>query len=367
LAIVPAAFTAAEPAPDVLYRVRTGKLVDTKHGSIAAFQKALSRELKRHQQADIEADGLFGAATREGIVALYRCKGFEDLRVPAGDARHGAIDTRIWRKLMRNTPQPGVAERAFVLMLTMEGTDYDRAEWNLGTPDAVSVITWGPYGATAGGGEVQAILAKVDKAHPKLLNASFGRDAAVLRTLAKSDKGAAATLLEPVWKDDKRKGRWLAGFAELGANAHVRAAYDDYAMRSREWIGEGMRLLYALIPDPAHKATEVDFAFFLQLAAHVKLSNKMDACRQRLALESAGEPDMLAPHVRRRIISETMASLAANQPEAVAQRGLAFYKDYVPDSEIAPDLLAGWRDYPAVTAADAGLCDTRLYWPDFMK
>jgi len=97
-------------------------------------------------------------------------------------------------------------------MLTYEATDYTRMEWNFcqsrpvynpanGNPvcfsnDPRSYLTWGPNGATAGGGrEVQPIIQAVDATAPALINESFGTEAgAVRRVLQMRDRDAARSL-----------------------------------------------------------------------------------------------------------------------------------------------------------------------------
>ena len=95
------------------------------------------------------------------------------------------------------------------------GTDYHRAEWNLGTFDRRSILTWGPFGATVGwGGEVQAILRRVDAGDPALLESAFGEAAASIRALL-DDRGVAHSAFE----DPERRTAWKVGFARLGREA----------------------------------------------------------------------------------------------------------------------------------------------------
>jgi hypothetical protein len=124
--------------------------------------------------------------------------------LPETDPRFGAISFEVWDRLMSSVSTPTVLERAFVISLSHEGTDYDRAEWILGTSDQKSVLTWGPYGATVGHGrEVQAVLRRVSETDDQLLAQVFGSEFAVLEQLLDGEDGE--NLLEPVHQDVARR------------------------------------------------------------------------------------------------------------------------------------------------------------------
>jgi hypothetical protein len=146
------------------YRYAGQVLKDSRFGKIAAFKQALSSSLVQHGQIGITVDGRYGKQTHDAIVRTCELPDFAELKVPERDPHFGAISTPLWNRLMCAGSAPTVHERAFVISLSHEGTDYDKAEWNLGTPDHASVLTWGPYGATVGhGAEVQAILGRVQQ------------------------------------------------------------------------------------------------------------------------------------------------------------------------------------------------------------
>src|SRR5262245_14615642 len=181
-ALLAAAFALAAIAPsraDILFRFGQTTLFDGRFGSIAKAQALANAALAAcGRPATIGADGKFGAGTRDALAALARCPAFTSKLAADGDARAGALTHAYWDALV-GQPAPTVNDRAHTLMLTYEATDYTRMEWNFCqsqpqfnpaagrntciSNDPRSYLTWGPNGATAGGGrEVQLILQSVD-------------------------------------------------------------------------------------------------------------------------------------------------------------------------------------------------------------
>ncbi|MCP4051026.1 MAG: hypothetical protein GY730_10010, partial [bacterium] len=80
-------------------------------------------------------------------------------------------------KPLNDTPKLTVHERAFSIILLHEGTDYDCTEWNYGTGDDKSALTWGPYGATVGWkNEVRGILKIIHNNNSELLMKTFDKE-----------------------------------------------------------------------------------------------------------------------------------------------------------------------------------------------
>src|SRR5262249_15384864 len=172
------------------------------------LQQTLSVELTTRGQEGVVSDGAYGKRTHGGIARLCDLADFRDLKVPESDPHFGAISFSIWDRLMPAVSPPTIHERAFVISLSHEGTDYDHAEWNFGTSDQESVLTWGPYGATVGhGGEVQAILRRVAGIDSRLVPEAFGNDSLVVKQLLDGKNGEE--LLQPVHADLARRERWL--------------------------------------------------------------------------------------------------------------------------------------------------------------
>ena len=169
-------------------------------------------------------------------MSLAQCPAVAPKLTADAEARAGALTQAYWQALVGD-PEPSVDDRARTLMLTYEATDYTDMEWNfcqsrpLFNPaagnrvcfsnDPRSYLTWGPNGATGGGGrEVQLILQAVDAATPSLLDASFGGEAAAVRRMFRMRDGDPARSLETylcgIWADSARRAAWTEGFAAVG-------------------------------------------------------------------------------------------------------------------------------------------------------
>ena len=334
-----------EPS-DVLFRVSDRALRGSRFGPLAAFQERLSDALVDCGLPELAVDGMFGAASADALAELGSCPGYEWLAT----AEPGTIDVATWELVAPDVAPPDALERALVLTLTFEGTDFDRAEWNLATPgDESSGLTWGPFGATAGwGGEVQQVLARVDAVRPDLVDRAFGREDRVARRLVHVSGASAAQFLRPVFADPARRQAWASAFATLGADRAVRAAYVDVAL-SDEWLGGSLVRLWTLLPDPA-AATEVDFAFFLDLAVHVSVTDaRIAAAREAAATAST-------PAERRRAIGRVfVADLGRWASNREGRDGA-----YVIDAAALNDNeRASFDRFGRVRASDVGLSDER--------
>ncbi len=182
----------AQPADPILYRNSGAGLYDGAFGPIHAATTAANAALARcGAHLTVDTSGAWKAATTTAFRTLAACPEFTQRLSPQSPARRGALTAEFW-VLLVGTPPPSALDRARTLMLTFEATDYSALEWNycqsrpLYVPprhpvchsnDPTSFITWGPNGATAGGGrEVQAILRQIAGTHPALLSGSFGAE-----------------------------------------------------------------------------------------------------------------------------------------------------------------------------------------------
>ena len=200
LAVALTLLAATPSRADILYRFGQGVLFDGRFGPIAKAQARVNAALIAcSKPGTIEADGKFGQGTRTALVALAQCPAFAPKLAADADARAGALTQAYWDALVSEAA-PSVDDRSRTLMLTYEATDYTRMEWNycqsrpLYDPpagrrtcfsnDPRSYLTWGPNGATAGGGrEVQLILQAVDAATPALIDEHFGSEANAVRRM----------------------------------------------------------------------------------------------------------------------------------------------------------------------------------------
>jgi len=325
-------------------------------GPVGELQDALACHLEECGQAPIDVDGCFGPATREGLMRLGWCVPV-DVPLPSSNVLDGAITAEEWEVFV-GTPVPDARARAFVMVLTHEGTDFDRVVWNLRTRDDSSILTWGPFGATVGhGGEVQAILARLRRRDEGVLREAFGNEAATALRLSRCESATSARrLLAPVHVNRSRRRAWLAAFRALGARADVRDEYMAYALESDAWLRPPMRRLETLLPDGV-AATEVDRAFFLDLAVQCRVdAERIAVARERLrALERdlGRAPDAAE---RRRCIGETWTEFVSPAwRDDRRARNVAFTIDeLVPTEE---ERLAWSRRRTRASAA--GLSDDR--------
>ena len=370
---------ATAPAPaETLYRYSGSSLFDGAYGPIARAQGRVREELAScGSRTAVVADGRFGPGTRDALRELARCPRFSAALAGDAQARAGDLTALYWRTLVSGDP-PDLGERARTVMLTYEATDYTRAEWNfcqskpLYDPiagrricysnDPRSYITWGPNGATAGGGrEVQLILAALDRERPELLSASFGGEAdAVRRTFILADRTAdrvLETYLCGVWASPARRAAWRAGFDAVGRAPETREIFDRlYASRTLD--GGKIATFYREYRANGLIPTEVDFAFFKDRAAHT--SPDGEAINQ--AISAALAQGRSAPWQIRRSIA--LRVRPSSQREDRLGRDVAFFVDSTGPAGLTPEEATAWRKRGPLRASDAGLSDARTA-PDF--
>lgn len=337
--------TALAADGDVVVRAQDRAVRGSRWGFVGDFQRALTAERAKCGLPAVPDDGVFGAGTREAVVELGECPGYTGL--------DGVVTEGLWTRVV-GTPAPSARERAVAMTLTFEGTDFDRMEWNYPVPgDERSALTWGPFGATAGwGGEVQTVLRTVDRADPQAIGASFGDEAGAVHRLMGTPGASAFELLLPVYQDPVRRARWRDGFTALGASGAARAAYVDAAF-DPAWLGTAMGRLRDLLPGPP---TEVDAAFFLDLAVQVSVTPaRTDAARRAILAAEAQEP--LTAARRRQVIGQAFADALGRWAENRRGRNACYYLDGAP---LGAAEAAAWTTWGRMRASDLGLSDERL-------
>ncbi|MBS1910388.1 MAG: hypothetical protein JST22_00240 [Bacteroidetes bacterium] len=353
----------AQPDGTELYRYADVPIRDSRWGPIARLQAAINGRLRLLGADTMVVDGIFGSATVHGLGKVAERFGMHTVlaRDSLGIAAY-YITAGLWRALLPDAP-PGVHERAFALTLTYEGTDYDRAEWNFGTDDDGSALTWGPYGATVGyGNEVRGILRLIHRNDSTMLPATFGAEFPLIDSLMRAKPGQGADLMHAAWRDSVRRAVIVDAFGALGRNAAARGLYDRYALEEGEWLRPAMRRLYGLIPDAATHATEVDYAFFLDLSVHMSVTNeRITACRDSLAAFTRRERRDPRPEERRRIIARVMLPRHAQWDRL--GRSVAYYIDAVGDRDLTHEERAAWMRRSRMRASQFGLSDMRLFLP----
>ncbi len=359
LALLACASARAQNVPEAepLYRYRGIPLHDSKWGPLAAFQRALADSLRAHGRAVPVADGIFGAATRDAIARLIALPEFATLPRPYGTDTECVITRALWRRLLPRIAEPTVHERAFVLSLSHEATDYDRMEWNYGTGDDRSALTWGPYGATVGwGNEVRAILLRIARRDSTLLPRTFGEEYGTIAALLAAAPTEGYAVLRPVFEDTARRRIWRGLFVALGTLPEVRAEYEAYAFATDEWLRPAMRRLYGLVAVDSGVATEIDYAFFLDLAMHMSITKeRATACSTVIAARRAKLHRALTPAERRRVIAIALVPNARRADRA--GRNVVYYIDGLAEEGLTAAELAAWRRRTGRRASDCGLAD----------
>ncbi len=345
----------AEEPDSVLFRLSERTLKGSRFGPIADFQHALSDAVVACGNIATKADGSLGPKTKVALAAYFACK--HENR----DAT--IIDQQLWQGLLPGVAAPDVLQRAFVLSLSHEGTDYDVVQWNYGTDDDSSGLTWGPYGATVGyGNEVRGILLRLQRTNPGLLSSIFGSEFSTLQKLMDAPASAGYALLKSVYTNADRRKTWSADFSLLGSRPEARLAYEWYAFQSNEWLKPQLRRLYSLLP--SDQSTEVDFGFFLDLAMHMSVTTKrLERVRSSIAAAEALHP--LTPAERRQIISLNL--VPSRQAQDRMGRNVVYFVDGVGVKRLSADELKAWRLRSARHASDCGLRDDRVFVPDFLN
>ena len=375
LAVALALLAATPSRADILYRFGQGVLFDGRFGPIAKAQaQANAALIACGKPGTIAVDGKFGQGTHTALVALAQCPAFAPKLAADADARAGALTQVYWDALVSEAA-PSVDDRSRTLMLTYEATDYTQMEWNycqskpLYDPpagrrtcfsnDPRSYLTWGPNGATAGGGrEVQLILQAVDAATPALIDEHFGSEAnAVRRMFRMPDRDTGRSLetyLCGIWADTARRARWTAGFDTLGRLSSVRVTFDQF-YRSTSLDGGKIATFYRAYAANDLVPTEVDYAFFKDRAAHT--SPVFAPIRQAIADLLATQTGAARWKVRQAIALHVRP---ASQRADRLGRDVAFYVDGVAGA-LGQEERAAWQARGKLRASDAGLDDTRSF------
>jgi len=175
--LCPSLLRAADP---IIARYSGAAFHGGKFGYLAEVQSKLNQlRVECRPAPTLVADGLFGPIMRDAIKKAASCPDVQNSLPRDSEARNGALTDAQWAILFPTRSKPSVYERAMAIVLTQEATDFDHAEWNFCqsrpiynpaqgqttcySNDPTSFLTWGPRGATAGGGgEVQRILYAVD-------------------------------------------------------------------------------------------------------------------------------------------------------------------------------------------------------------
>lgn len=346
-----------------------------KFGYLAEVQSKLNRlPVECKPAPTLVADGQFGPKMRDAIKKAASCPDVQNSLPPDSEARNGALTDALWAILFPARSKPSVYERAMAVVLTQEATDYDRAEWNfcqsrpLYNPaqgqttcysnDPTSFLTWGPRGATAGGGgEVQRILYAVDS-DPNMkaiVDDSFKSTSADVRRLARLDAKDVGPFLCKIWINPQLRQQWKDDFALFGASPQVQRVYDAlYASSTSD--GGKIAQYYRLYASAGIVPTEVDYAFMIDRATQFSGPGANTIAAATAAMKSRGA--RATPAELRRWLALNFRP--SNQRTDRLGRDVVFYIDALEASgqSLTPEERTAWKGRNPIRSNDAGLSDS---------
>jgi len=353
---------------------------DSKWGFIGRLQSALNVKAADCGLAPVPIDGRYGASTAGAVDAVARCIG---LPLEADEPHLTAAPFQV----ITGAAPPDALDRARTLALTLEGTDYDRLEWNVCVPfkgDQGSILTWGPYGMTLGwGGELVDALKAIDRPRLRRAFAAAGahgldnllalKTAKELRIDSQHRYPGARALMAKVCRQRGQMAAWTQAFARLGADPVVRAAYDSQAWGEGAWLRTVVNKLSDSWTAAGLVPSEVDFAFFVDRAIHMGWgAPRFAAVDAALANLKASVPSEQFTNARARLTVADAVRAKAHPDDRLA-RDAIFLVDA--EEELAPAMAASptwpkswkaaWRQRANLSAADVGLFDARPApeWP----
>jgi len=370
--LCPFLLRAADP---IIARYSGAALHGGKFGYLAEVQSKLNqRPVECKPAPTLVADGQFGPKLRDAIKRVASCPDVQNSLPPDSEARNGALTDAFWAILFPSRSKPSVYERAMALVLTQEATDYDHAEWNfcqsrpLYNPpqgqttcysnDPTSFLTWGPRGATAGGGgEVQRILYAVDS-DPNMkaiVDDSFKSTSADVRRLVRLDAKEAGPFLCKIWINPQLRQQWKDGFALFGASPQVRLVYDAFYASSTSDGGK-IAQFYRLYASAGIVPTEVDYGFMIDRATQFSGPGANTIAAATAAMKSRGA--RTTPAELRRWLALNFRP--SNQRTDRLGRDVVFYIDALEASgqSLTPEERTAWIGRNPIRSNDAGLSDS---------
>jgi hypothetical protein len=155
----------------------------------------------------------------------------------------------------------------------------------------------------------------------------------------------------------------------LGAHESGRAAYDWYAFDNNEWLKPNLRRLYQLIPDAPSDATEIDYAFFLDLGTHASISqDRISGAMAAIEAEKTKIGRRISPAERRRVIGRYFADqVMRTWKKDRMGRNVVFYIDGIGQENLTEAEADAWQKRTGRRASDYGLSDMRKFYPNFLR
>ena len=381
-----AQFGYAEEVTEPIFRPSASVTIKDGHfGPLRKFQEGLLRAADschiKIAHADTFVDGRLGNTTADIIKKLSACPKIES-ELPSDDpAALGFVSEALWKVASFGTPPPTAMTRAKMMTGANEATDYTDIEFNAGTTDP-GILTWGPYGATAGQAfQVQRILTAIDTNESALIDRAFTSEASSVRLFATHRSEIAATSdIRAVIASPARRKIWVEAFQTLGAAPQARSIYDAIMeKKGTAGVPEAVRDFFESYAAYCWKPTEIDYAFFFDRAIQMDVRRtKTNAALAAVAGAEVRLKRNFSPAERRRAIS---ANFLAGNTSFVGDRlarDVAFYIDALGPATLTdaslyelrdpklviPDQFGSevkrWKTRMGLSAADFGLSDDRL-------
>lgn len=259
----------------------------SKWGSIGLVQSKLG----------IQQDGQFGNSTEQALKKFQKDHNLEE---------SGKIDAVTWN-MLTELDCPSVEERARELTFALEGTDYDRWEWNYpyDSKDR-SGATWGPAGLTVYDNEIQEVLKQIDKSSPKLMQSTFSNLYPIVKELINKKKNEAKQYLKlKVYNNLSIRKEWEKSISNLVKNEFVRKYYDDFSEKNFASKMSNFQNIYPI-------ETELDYAFYWDLSIHTSGLNKK---RRSLIDKKKLAHTSILPNEKREIIGNIFVETLNNQSQ----------------------------------------------------
>jgi hypothetical protein len=260
-------------------------------GAIGPIAAQAQHALIDQGRLDGAADGIFGPRTEAAI------RSFQD---SAGIAPTGRIDFGLWPRLT-GSPVPRIRERALQITATFENHSFTRVAGNFDRAG----ITWGIIGFTLAGGELGAMLLRIDQLCPGLIAEAFGTDAAArllgVLSMPLVEQLAFADSISYGPKKAQLSDPWRLGFELLGEDRRVQAiqlvaAEEDY------WV--------PAVQTAAKFGLTTELGLALCFDIHVQNGGIKLATRK--ILKSQLEADPPATECARRVIIARAVAMAAS-------------------------------------------------------
>ena len=357
---------------DAAGQARPWRLVAGRWGFLTPLTTAAARELDLCPHADAAATaGLRMAPNR---LDLDAAQALQSLRACHGawfeGAPMGVVPESLWRMLAPGQPLPSPLDRAKVLAAGAAAltSDYDQVVWDwartpapvsgLTSADPGSILTWGPFKATAGQGctlqkTLSALMA--DPVTAAIVRDHFKDEAGLLDQLLDRRDPAwcakQAAILKPVFDDPERREGLRVILAAMSAHAEIRAGYDGYFLGSSGYLAGRMARYYALYARVGLVPTEVDFAWFLDRSLdYPPLSDALsDALVAKIM--QGGATNWRA---RRTIAHETPFTSDGARSFQLG-RDAVYWIDAVGQAGLDPAENASWVRNSRLKASDVGL------------